>query len=138
MKKVSLVVLTFGAMMALAACGNTNQLNGTYQRTGGYTDIVTFDKDKMLMNGGDPDKSQNRDPAWTANYKIDKDKIYTVATIDYLAEGNDGLGSFLKAEKRVCPEGAVLRHIVLDYVKKKTVKSEVITSRLDGRIQIKK
>ena len=70
--------------------------------------------------------------------KIDKDKIYTVATIDYLAEGNDGLGSFLKAEKRVCPEGAVLRHIVLDYVKKKTVKSEVITSRLDGRIQIKK
>ena len=70
--------------------------------------------------------------------KVQNDKIYTVATIDYLAEGNDGLSSFLKAEKRVCPEGATLRKIFLDYVKEKTSKGEIITSKLDGRIQIKK
>ena len=70
--------------------------------------------------------------------EIDDEKVYTVATIDYLAEGNDGLVSFLKAEKRVCPEGATIRKIFLDYVKGKTAKGETITSELDGRIQVKK
>jgi len=70
--------------------------------------------------------------------EIDNDKIYTVATLDYLAEGNDGLVSFLKADKRVCPEGAIIRRIFLDYVKNKTVKGELITSALDGRIRVKK
>jgi 2',3'-cyclic-nucleotide 2'-phosphodiesterase (5'-nucleotidase family) len=68
--------------------------------------------------------------------EIEDDKIYKVATIDYLAEGNDGLTSFLKAGKRVCPEGATIRKIVLEYVKGKTAKGETITSELDGRIQI--
>jgi 2',3'-cyclic-nucleotide 2'-phosphodiesterase (5'-nucleotidase family) len=68
--------------------------------------------------------------------EIEDDKIYKVATIDYLAEGNDGLTSFLKAEKRVCPEGATIRKIFLEYVKGKTAKGETITSELDGRIQI--
>lgn len=104
MKKVSLVVLTFGAMMALVACGNTNQLNGTYQRTGGYTDIVTFDKDKMLMNGGDPDKSQNPDPAWTANYKIDKDKIKITMTNGY-DKGNTREKSFSKTDNSITIDG---------------------------------
>jgi len=70
--------------------------------------------------------------------EIDNDKTYTVATLDYLAEGNDGLVSFLKANKRVCPQGATIRRIFLDYVKNKTAKGETITSSLDGRIQIKK
>ncbi len=70
--------------------------------------------------------------------EIDDNKVYTVATLDYLAEGNDGLVSFKKAEKRVCPEGMTIRRIFLDYVKAKTAKGEKITSELDGRIQIKK
>ncbi|BEH00311.1 5'-nucleotidase [Bacteroides sedimenti] len=69
---------------------------------------------------------------------INDEKSYWVATLDYLAEGNDGLSSFLKAEKRVCPEGATIRQIFLDYVKAKTVRGEKVTSRLDGRIEIMK
>lgn len=73
-----------------------------------------------------------------AGEPIYDEKSYWVATLDYLAEGNDGLGSFLKAEKRVCPEGATIRQIFLDYVKAKTARGEKITSCLDGRIEIKK
>ena len=70
--------------------------------------------------------------------EIDNDQMYTVATLDYLSEGNDGLTSFLKAKKRVCPKGAIIRNIFLDYVKEETAKGNTITSRLDGRIQVKK
>lgn len=69
---------------------------------------------------------------------IRDEQLYRVSTLDYLAEGNDGLGSFLKAEMRFCPEGATVRQIFLDYVKGKTAKGEKVTSLLDGRIEIKK
>ena len=38
--------------------------------------------------------------------EIEPDKLYTVATLDYLAEGNDGMTAFLEATERVCPEKA--------------------------------
>lgn len=34
------------------------------------------------------------------------DQLYTVATIDYLADGNGRMDAFLQAEKRECPEDA--------------------------------
>lgn len=37
------------------------------------------------------------------------DQLYTVATIDYLADGNGRMDAFLQAEKRECPEDATLR-----------------------------
>ena len=65
------------------------------------------------------------------------DQLYTVATIDYLADGNGRMDAFLQAEKRVCPEDATLRGLFLDYVRKQTAEGKVITSKLDGRITIK-
>jgi 2',3'-cyclic-nucleotide 2'-phosphodiesterase (5'-nucleotidase family) len=67
---------------------------------------------------------------------IEDEKSYTVATIDYLAEGNDGLPSLLQVEKRDCPEGATLRGLFLDYVRQQTATGKKITSKLDGRISI--
>ena len=65
------------------------------------------------------------------------DQLYTVATIDYLADGNGRMDAFLQAEKRVCPEDATLRGLFLDYVRKQTAEGKAITSKLDGRITIK-
>ena len=68
---------------------------------------------------------------------IDDNKLYTVATIDYLADGNGSMEAFLQAEKRVCPEGATLRGLFLDYVRQQTAAGKKITSALDGRITVK-
>ena len=68
---------------------------------------------------------------------IDDNKLYTVATIDYLADGNGSMEAFLQAEKRVCPEGVTLRGLFLDYVRQQTAAGKKITSALDGRITVK-
>ena len=65
------------------------------------------------------------------------DQLYTVATIDYLADGNGRMDAFLQAEKRECPEDATLRGLFLDYVRKQTAEGKIITSKLDGRITVK-
>ena len=68
--------------------------------------------------------------------EIDEDKMYTVATINYLAEGNDGMSSFTKAKKTVCPQGATLRKVFLDYVTRLSRQGKEVDSRLEGRIKI--
>lgn len=55
---------------------------------------------------------------------IDDDKVYTLATIDYLAEGND------------YPENAVLRDVFMDYVKQCTARGEKIDSQVEGRVTV--
>lgn len=64
------------------------------------------------------------------------DRTYTVATIDYLADGNDGMTAFPQAEQRECPEGATLRGLFMKYVKAQTAAGKKITSRMEGRIII--
>ena len=68
---------------------------------------------------------------------VKDDQSYTVATIDYLADGNGRMDALLQAEKRVCPENATLRGLFLEYVRKQTAEGKLITSKLDGRISIK-
>ena len=68
---------------------------------------------------------------------IDENKLYTVATIDYLADGNGSMDAFLQAEKRECPDGVTLRDLFIEYVKKQTAAGKKITSALDGRITVK-
>lgn len=67
---------------------------------------------------------------------LDEQKLYTVATIDYVADGNDGMPALLQAEKRVCPQGATLRNIFMNYVESQTAADKKITSSLDGRITV--
>lgn len=68
---------------------------------------------------------------------IDPDKTYEVATLDYLAEGNDKMVAFLKGQKKICPEGATMRDIFLEYVKQQTAAGKEITSSIEGRIVVK-
>lgn len=67
---------------------------------------------------------------------IEDEKLYTVATIDYLADGNGSMVALTKGVKRDCPEGATLRGLFLDYVKKQTAAGHKITSEKDGRISL--
>lgn len=67
---------------------------------------------------------------------VDDEKLYTVATVDYLAEGNDGMYALPKAEKRVCPPEATLRSLFMDYVKRQTAAGKAVTARMEGRIVV--
>lgn len=66
---------------------------------------------------------------------VDRNKIYTIVTLDYLAEGNDGMEALKKAESAT-PTGLTLRDYMMDYIKEQTRKGKQISSKLDGRIVI--
>ena len=66
---------------------------------------------------------------------IDKDKIYNVVSIDYLADGNDNMSAFRDAVS-MKDSGVTLRDIMIDYVRKQTSQGKIITSQIDGRITI--
>lgn len=67
---------------------------------------------------------------------VEDDQLYTVATIDYLADGNDGMTALPQAEKRDCPNGATLRGLFMNYVEQQTAAGKNITSRIEDRITI--
>lgn len=64
--------------------------------------------------------------------EIDPHRTYTIATIDYLAEGNDKMTALKKAVKRH-ETGILAREVMMDYV----LKHRVIDSKIEGRIIIK-
>lgn len=85
---------------------------------------LTISKERKLLKssvGGQP---------------IEDEKFYTVATIDYLADGNDGMTALPQAEKRECPEGATLRSLFMQYVERQTKAGKKVTSRMEKRITV--
>ncbi|MCF0197786.1 MAG: 5'-nucleotidase C-terminal domain-containing protein [Bacteroidaceae bacterium] len=62
---------------------------------------------------------------------IDPERIYRVATLDYLAEGNDGLVSMKKAQQ-VKGSDLMTRDCMVNNIQRKGV----ITSQMEGRITI--
>lgn len=71
------------------------------------------------------------------NQTIDPSRVYTIVTIDYLADGNSGMSSLKKAQKKTSLD-IFLRDMMLEHIKTKTLKGEAIRSQLDGRIIISK
>lgn len=83
---------------------------------------ITANKEKQVLTahiGGQP---------------IDEEKVYTVATVDYLAEGNDKMAALLRAEKKECHPEATIRNIFLNYVCQQTKEGKKITAETEGRI----
>jgi len=66
---------------------------------------------------------------------IDPEKLYSIATNDYLAGGNDKMFQLAQYEKRV-NTGIKVRKMLLDYIENETLKGNKIQSKLDGRIKI--
>lgn len=66
--------------------------------------------------------------------EIDLQKEYKVATIDYLAEGNDHLEAFKEATNKMVPSDAVLRDLFIDYVKRCEKQGKPVYAKVEGRI----
>jgi 2',3'-cyclic-nucleotide 2'-phosphodiesterase (5'-nucleotidase family) len=66
---------------------------------------------------------------------LDLEKIYSIATSDYLAGGNDKMIQLAQYERRV-NTNLKLRDILLDFIRKETAKGNKIQAKLDGRIKI--
>jgi 2',3'-cyclic-nucleotide 2'-phosphodiesterase (5'-nucleotidase family) len=72
-----------------------------------------------------------------AGQPVDDNKLYTLATIDYLAEGNDGMTPLTKAKSEVYPENGVIRDVFINYLMRKNASGEALTSKIEGRIVVK-
>ena len=66
---------------------------------------------------------------------LDTEKLYSIATNDYLAGGNDKMIQLAQYEKRV-NTNIKIRNMLLNHIKKETQKGNKIQSKLDGRITI--
>ena len=82
-------------------------------------------------------KDKNINSLLLDNKMIDPEKEYTVITIDYLAEGNDGLTALKKADN-VYFTKIKLRDYMLDYFKDQNKQGRSISAPKDGRISIVK
>jgi len=64
---------------------------------------------------------------------VDPERIYYVATIDYLAEGNSGMDAMTRAVK--CTNtGIALREMMIDYIKQLTAEGKEVASDIDDRV----
>lgn len=68
--------------------------------------------------------------------QIEPERTYYVATIDYLAEGNDGL-SALTYSAKITNTGILLRDLMTNWVKELTAEGKNIESKLDDRVIVK-
>ena len=68
---------------------------------------------------------------------VDSEASYRIATINYLAEGNDGLSVLAEGtDRRLCEDG-VMRQVVTDYIATFTQRGEPISAPVEGRIQVR-
>lgn len=70
-----------------------------------------------------------------AGQPLDENKTYHIATIDYLAEGNDGMAAFRQATQ-VIDSNETLRDLMIQYIKNLTLNHQEAHATLDNRIII--
>ena len=70
--------------------------------------------------------------------KVDSKKNYRIATLDYLAEGNDKLVAFKQKENALSPreEKNNVRFIIMNYFKEQAAKGLAVDSKMEGRIVV--
>lgn len=69
---------------------------------------------------------------------VDPQKQYRIATLDYLAEGNDQLVAFKSGIDVVAPKAKEnnVRYIIMDYFREKMSKGESVESKVEGRVVV--
>lgn len=70
--------------------------------------------------------------------EIDPQKNYRVVTLDYLAQGNDGLLAFKSKTDVVSPsdEANDVRHIIVKYFKEKQAQGKAVDAKVEGRVTV--
>jgi len=66
---------------------------------------------------------------------LDEEAVYRIVTVDFLAEGNDGMKAFSQATKFI-NSNIMLRDTMIDYIKNLTDKNKKIHAISDDRITI--
>lgn len=69
-------------------------------------------------------------------HPINKGRLYSIATLDYLAEGNDRMYALRDHEGIVKTEYAV-RDVLIDYIRDESAQGRKIESKIEGRILVK-
>ena len=71
--------------------------------------------------------------------EVDLAKDYRIATIDYLAQGNDGLGALKKGRNLLSPQEKKndTRFIIMDYFREQMAKGITVDPKMEGRIVVK-
>jgi len=67
---------------------------------------------------------------------VDRNRIYYIVTVDYLAEGNDGMTALTNAESTE-ESGILIRDLMINHIKKLSAAGKPVESKLDKRIKIK-
>lgn len=72
--------------------------------------------------------------------EVDENATYRVASIDFLAQGNDGMTAFKNKFNVNSPQEVSnnLRFIIMDYFREDAANGVVTDAKVDGRITIKK
>lgn len=70
---------------------------------------------------------------------IDDNATYRVATLDYLAQGNDGLDAFKRGTAVFSPKGTDnnVRYIIMNYFREQMARGVAVDSKVEGRIIIR-
>lgn len=68
---------------------------------------------------------------------IDPQKDYRIATLDYLAQGNDGLTALKSATAVNAPndDGSNVRYIIVEYMRELMGKGQCVDGEIEGRIR---
>lgn len=69
--------------------------------------------------------------------EVDADATYRVVTIDYVAEGNDGMAAFKRATRAVYPEDALFRDVFIRHVTALAADGKAVQPKTDRRIFVK-
>ena len=71
---------------------------------------------------------------------IDDSRTYRIATLDYLAQGNDGMEAFKHKTNMVAPEGEAnnIRNFICDYFREQQKEGKAVSSQVEGRMVIEK
>lgn len=71
---------------------------------------------------------------------IDPTKNYRVATLDYLAQGNDGLKAFKSKTNVVSPDDEPhdVRYIIINYFRHMTAEGKAVDAQVEGRVTVQK
>ena len=64
-----------------------------------------------------------------------KDKIYRIVTVDFLAEGKDGMVALRKAQNRFDSQ-EILRNMMIRYIQRLTDNNQEVNAEMDNRITI--
>lgn len=70
--------------------------------------------------------------------EIDPKASYRIATLDYLAQGNDKMEAFKSATKVVSPQESSnnTRFIIMNYFKEQAAQGKVVNAHKEGRIRV--